>query len=141
MTPPSLAGFGLPDPDQLATLELRFQIAQKLHACTDPHDPPAAINDRPRDVVDLLLLRALAQAEGRPALAELRFAAEAIFAARAADARTLGRPERTWPCVVVAHRHWALDYATAQQSARVDVPLEGAVAIVNNWIEAIAAAT
>jgi hypothetical protein len=43
-------------PDALATLALRFQIAQKLHACTDPHDSPASINDRPRDVVDLLLL-------------------------------------------------------------------------------------
>jgi hypothetical protein len=43
-------------PDTLATLALRFQIAQKLHACTDPHDSPASINDRPRDVVDLLLL-------------------------------------------------------------------------------------
>ena len=26
---------------------------KKLHACTDPHDPPSAINARPRDVVDL----------------------------------------------------------------------------------------
>jgi hypothetical protein len=26
------------------------------HACTDPHDSPASINDRPRDVVDVLLL-------------------------------------------------------------------------------------
>src|ERR1035437_2970692 len=72
-------------PGPLATLPLRFQIAQKLHACTDPHDPPASINDRPRDVVDLLLLRHLVRTEGRPTLLELRVAAEAIFAARAVD--------------------------------------------------------
>jgi hypothetical protein len=92
-------------PDTLATLALRFQIAQKLHACTDPHDPPASINDRPRDVVDLLLLRDLVRTEGRPTLLDLWVAAEPIFAARAVDARALGRTERTWPCVVVAHEH------------------------------------
>jgi len=53
--PPPLHGFGLPEPEQLVGLALRFQIAQKLHACSDPHDPPEATNDRARDIVDLLL--------------------------------------------------------------------------------------
>lgn len=141
VTPPSLAGFGLPSPDTLATLALRFQIAQKFHACTDPHDPPAAINDRPRDVVDLLLLRDLARTEGRPTLLELRVATEAIFAARAADARTLGRTERAWPCAVVAHQHWRADFAAARVGSHVHVTLDDAVAAVNTWINQIAAAT
>ena len=64
--PPPLGGFGLPDPDALVGIALRFQIAQKLHAVSDPHDPPAAINDRPRDVVDLLLLRDLVAETGKP---------------------------------------------------------------------------
>jgi hypothetical protein len=59
--PSSLSGFGLPTPDHLASLALRFQIAQKVHASTDPHDPPGYVNDRARDVVDLLLLGELAQ--------------------------------------------------------------------------------
>ena len=122
--PPSLAGFGLPSPETLATLALRFQIAQKLHACTDPHDPPASINDRPRDVVDLLLLRDLVGTEGRPTLLELRVAAEAIFAARAADARALGRTERTWPCVAVAHEHWRADFAAARAGSYVNITLQ-----------------
>jgi Nucleotidyl transferase AbiEii toxin, Type IV TA system len=138
--PPSLAGFGLPSPDTLATLALRFQIAQKLHACTDPHDPPASINDRPRDVVDLLLLRDLVRTEGRPTLLELRVAAEAIFAARAVDARALGRTERTWPCVVVAHEHWRADFAAARAGSYVDITLEEAVAAVNTWVDQIAEA-
>lgn len=57
--PPPLAGFGLPDPDVLVGIAMRFQIAQKLHAVSDPHEPPGSINDRARDVVDLLLLRDL----------------------------------------------------------------------------------
>ena len=127
-------------PDTLATLALRFQIAQKLHACTDPHDPPASINDRPRDVVDLLLLRDLVRTEGRPTLLELRVAAEAIFAARAVDARALGRTERTWPCVVVAHEHWRADFAAARAGSCVDTTLEEAVAAVNTWVDQIAEA-
>ena len=103
----------------------------KTIRCTDPHDPPAAINERPRDVVDLLLLRDLARTEGRPTLLELRVAAEAIFAARAADARALGRAEHTWPCVVVAHEQWRPDFAAARVASYVDVTLEDAVAKVN----------
>ena len=58
---PPLSGFGLPDPDALVGIALRFQIAPKLHAVSDPHEPPVSINDRARDVVDLLLLRDLAR--------------------------------------------------------------------------------
>jgi len=57
---PGLGHFGLPNPDFLLGIALRYQIAQKIHACTDPHDPPGYRNDRARDVVDLLLLRDLA---------------------------------------------------------------------------------
>jgi hypothetical protein len=128
-------------PDTLATLALRFQIAQKLHACTDPHDSPASINDRPRDVVDLLLLRDLVRTEGRPTLLELRVAAEAIFAARADDARALGRTERTWPCAVVAHEHLRVDFAAARTGSCVDITLEEAVVAVNSWVDQIAEAT
>jgi hypothetical protein len=128
-------------PDTLATLALRFQIAQKLQACTDPHDPPASINDRPRDVVDLLLLRDLVRTEGRPTLLDLWVAAEPIFAARAVDARALGRTERTWPCVVVAHEHWRADFGAAWAGSFVDITLEEAVVAVNSWVDQIAEAT
>ena len=63
---PSLAGFGLPTPDHLVSLSMRYQIAQKVHAVTDPHDPPAFVNDRARDVVDLLLLRTLTETTAHP---------------------------------------------------------------------------
>lgn len=34
--PPPLSGFGLPDPETLVGIAMRFQIAQKLHAVSDP---------------------------------------------------------------------------------------------------------
>ncbi|HQY34097.1 MAG TPA: nucleotidyl transferase AbiEii/AbiGii toxin family protein [Actinotalea sp.] len=138
LVPPALHGFGLPEPERLVGLALRFQIAQKLHACSDPHDPPTALNDRARDVVDLLLLRELTASVGAPTLAELRDACEAVFAARAADARELGRAPRGWPCLVVAHSHWANDYTRAATSAGVATSLEDGIVSVNDWVHQIA---
>ena len=38
--PPPLSGFGLPDPEALVGIAMRFQIVQKMHAVSDPHEPP-----------------------------------------------------------------------------------------------------
>jgi len=131
---PTLSPVGLPTPDFLATMAMRYQIAQKLHACSDPHDPPVWVNDRPRDIVDLVLLRQLVRTEGHPTSTEIREAAEAIFAARAADAIALGRPVRTWPPTATAHPHWQVDYGKAAQAAHLDMTLTDAVNLVNDWI-------
>ena len=135
--PPPLSGFGLPDPDTLVGIAMRFQIAQKLHAVSDPHDPPTAINDRPRDVVDLLLLRDLAADTGSPTLTDIRTAGVAVFEARANEARQLGHPERAWPPTVVAYRHWAEDFKRSATSAGVSMTLDEAVVAANVWIEEI----
>ncbi len=92
-----LSGFGLPDPEMLVGIALRFQIAQKIHAVSDPHDPPDSINDRARDIVDLLLLRDLAAISGRPTPREIQDAAIAVFESRAEEAARLGYPARPWP--------------------------------------------
>lgn len=136
--PPPLGGFGLPDPDAFVGIAMRFQIAQKLHAVSDPHDPPAAINDRPRDVVDLLLLRNLAAETGTPTLAEVRAAGVAVFEARVDEAMQLGFPSRAWPPVVIAHSHWAEDFKRAAASAGVTLSLDEAVAAVNAWVTKVA---
>lgn len=135
--PPPLGGFGLPDPDALVGIAMRFQIAQKLHAVSDPHEPPDSINDRARDVVDLLLLRDLAASTGSPALAEIRQAAMAVFTARADEAVQLGLATRAWPPTLVAHPHWADDFARAATSGGVGLSLDEAVAHVNAWIKEI----
>ncbi|HET7069311.1 MAG TPA: nucleotidyl transferase AbiEii/AbiGii toxin family protein [Nocardioides sp.] len=135
--PPPLAGFGLPDPDALVGIAMRFQIAQKLHAVSDPHEPPDSINDRARDVVDLLLLRDLAASTGSPELAEIRQAAMAVFAARIDEAAQLGLATRAWPPTLLAHPHWTGDFARAAASGGVGLSLDAAVAEVNAWINEI----
>lgn len=125
--PPQLGGFGLPDPDALVGIAMRFQIAQKLHAVSDPHDPPDVINDRARDVVDLLLLRDLGAAAGSPTLPEVR----------AYEARQLGLPRRSWLPTVVGHAHWKDDFDRAASSGSIGLPLDEAIAEINAWIRSI----
>jgi len=134
---PSLAGFGLPTPDGLASLSMRYQIAQKIHACTDPHDPPVSVNDRPRDVVDLLLLRDLVAATGSPTLAEIRYAIEDVFVSRAHEAQMTGGSPRAWPTTVTAHEHWGPSFGRAAESAGLSISLADAVAQVNAWLERV----
>ena len=137
---PILAGFGLDGPDELVVLAMRYQIAQKLHACSDPHNPPMSINERPRDLVDLVLLRDLVDLEGTPTLSEIRDATVRVFEARAQDAVALNLSPRLWPCVVVAYPHWLTDYATAAADGGVTLTLTEGVAAVNDWIGLIAGA-
>jgi hypothetical protein len=135
---PSLAGFGLPTPDHLVSLSMRYQIAQKIHASTDPHDPPEFVNDRARDVVDLLLLRTLTEMNGHPSLTEMRAAVEDIFAARAIEAEAMdGAPPRAWPVRLIAHSHWGPSFSQAAESAGLPITLVKAVAQVNAWLEII----
>jgi len=137
---PALRAVGLPSPDHLVTLALRYQIAQKVHAATDPHDPPAYENDRARDVVDLLLLRDLARDSGHPLLPDIRAAIVDIFGARAAEAVATGRAPRHWPARLVAYPHWETSYKKAAESAGVTLALAEAVAEVNAWLDEIDAA-
>ena len=137
---PSLSHFGLPSPDALVGIALRFQIAQKLHACTDPHDPPRAVNDRPRDLVDLVLLRDLLASDTATTDADLRAACQAVFDTRAAEAEQLGLVPRHWPPVVQSHPHWPDDYARAAGDAGLNVTLDDAIAELNDWIDKLNAA-
>jgi hypothetical protein len=136
---PELKHFGLETPEHLFTIALRWQIAQKIHASSDPHDPPDYLNDRVRDVPDLILLRRIADAEGTPSLSQQRFACERLFGARVLDAQTLGRVVRPWPCRVVSYQHWESDYPRVALEAGISMSLAEAVAEVNEWIAEIKA--
>lgn len=138
--PTPLNAFGLPDPAQLTGIALRYQIAQKFHAVTDPHDPPNSINDRARDIPDLLLLRDLARNSGAPTLNEIRAASVAVFAARASEAVQLGRAPRPWPPVLTAYPHWTNDYQRAIAAVGLHLDLPKAVHQTNTWIAEIDAA-
>lgn len=134
LTSVKLDHFGLPTPDQLLGIAVRFQIAQKLHACTDPHEPPAEPNDRARDISDLLLLRDLIRLEGQLSEADIGSACAALFHARAEEATALGRSPRPWPPVIQAHPHWQGDYDRVARESSVSHTLSDAVAELNAWI-------
>lgn len=135
----SLAHFGLPSPGALAGIAVDDQVAQKVHACTDPNVPPGSVNRRARDVVDLLLLRD-AFYPGNSELPALRLACVALFESRAAECPLFGLPPRTWPPVVVAHANWVADFARACSEADVDRDLDDSLRQVNGWIQDIDAA-
>lgn len=140
LTSPQLEHFGIDTPEALFGIALRYQIAQKLHACSDPHDPPTEVNDRARDLADLVLLHSQIAIEGVPSRTQLREACEALFEARAQDAIALGRVPRRWPCAVAIHPHWQADYHRAATDAGIGHSITEARDLVNRWITEINAA-
>lgn len=134
---PRLTPFGLPTPEALVGISLSYQIAQKMHAVTDPHNPPEYVNNRARDLVDILLLKELINEVGAPSEDEIRNAALDIFEARAIEARKLNRLARTPPARVTAYDHWKTDYYNAATGTPVLMTLEEAVLVVNAWLESL----
>jgi hypothetical protein len=132
--PPSLAPLGLPTPDYLVSLAMSYQIAQKVHAATDLHDPPVFVNERARDVVDLVLLINMVKTVGSPSMRDIGDALRDIFESRAKEARILERPERTWPTGLTSLQHWDNDYRRAAESAGINLSLQEAVGLVNDWL-------
>ena len=136
---PSLEGFGLPTPDFLVGMAMSYQLAQKIHGATDPHDPERGYrNDRPRDVVDIILIKGLSEDTGSPSLKSAREAVEDIFAVRAQEARAMGRMARAWPARVTAHPHWQTAFDSAAAEVGLGMSMEEAVELVNGWLAVIA---
>lgn len=88
----------LEGPERIACVSIRYQIAQKLHACTQVREDGEP-NDRFRDVIDLLLLRELID---DAQLAAVREASVEIF--------TL-RDTHMWPPAVTVWPDWAAGFA------------------------------
>lgn len=80
-------------PERIACVAVRYQIAQKIHACTESLSDGRA-NDRFRDLIDIQLLRALIEDDGLPAV---RAACVELFALRA---------KHTWPPNVTVWPSW-----------------------------------
>lgn len=87
----SLKPFGLEGPDVIPCIPLTKQVAQKLHAATEP-PTEGKTNERFRDLVDIALLSALV-----PATPELRAVCEETFAIRGKQA---------WPPEVTIFDTW-----------------------------------
>jgi hypothetical protein len=135
---PSLAHFGLTTPPSTAGILIDYQVAQKLHACTDPHTPERP-NDRVRDVVDLHLLKSAFYNEPVD-LTSLAEACQDLFEARAFEAEQTGVEPRDWPPRLIGHRHWQHDYSAHADEVSLRLTLDQAVAELNAWLEEIARA-
>lgn len=92
-------------------LSLRYQIAQKIHACTDPLDGERT-NDRARDLVDLQLLAALLADADLAMVPSVREACVEIFT---------NRRRHPWPPEVSVWPHWPDLYTAAAADVRDDV--------------------
>lgn len=87
---------GLSGPTTVPCVAVRWQIAQKLHACTEVL--PNRENDRFRDLLDLQLLAGLVMDDG---WIEVRSACVEVFA---------GRAKHSWPPDVTIYESWDPGY-------------------------------
>lgn len=118
-----LASFEIDPPRLVPCLDVPYQIAQKLHACTEPLPDG---NDRVRDVVDIWLLDALLAPDDLPAL-------------RDAVVDTFARREKhAWPPPINPSPSWRRDYALLV-SEHADAPptLDHSVACLVDFVARI----
>lgn len=136
ITSPSTAFFGIEQPANVATITMAYQVAQKLHACTDPHEPPFEENTRVRDIVDLLLIKWAFYPQGSE-LQSIREAAVDVFDARAAEAVKHGRARREWPPTVASNAIWDSTWSAPAREGGVALTLPEAIDAVQAWITEI----
>lgn len=98
---------GLTGPETVPCVSVRWQIAQKLHACTETFDE--GDNDRFRDLLDLQLLGALV---ADPDWAQVRSACIEVFD---------GRAKHTWPPAVTVPASWDAGYRTLAEQTNFSV--------------------
>ncbi|MFQ5691389.1 MAG: nucleotidyl transferase AbiEii/AbiGii toxin family protein [Gemmatimonadota bacterium] len=124
VAPLDLEPFGLDTPEALPCLSLRYHVAQKIHAMTAPPPDEETLNERFRDLVDLLLMRELAAD-----LAGVREACVEAFAIRATH---------DWPPVLDPPAFWEGPFAALADQLEIPVRrLEDAVREAQVFINAI----
>jgi len=124
---PALSVFGLPDGPRVPLFPLPYQVAQKLHACTEVREDRD--NDRFRDLIDLLLLEEILADADLPAV---RLACEEVF-------RLRGR--HSWPPEIQIYPLWTDGYRNLARG--MDFPvveLIDAKASVGDFVARIASA-
>jgi hypothetical protein len=111
-----LSTVGLDGPDIIPVLAIRWQIAQKLHAVTEPPLRPGGENPRYWDLIDLQLLEALAGEN----LAPVKDACKRTFTARA---------QQPWPPHITTYPDWPDRYTAIATSLHMPIT------DINNAIE------
>lgn len=94
----SLDFVGIDGPERIACIPLRYQLAQKAHACTE-ESPNGKPNDRSRDLIDIILIREML---GSSSLRPTRAACVETFKIR---------NKQTWPPRVKIEDHWPEQFA------------------------------
>ncbi len=120
---------GLSSAVAVPCMTLPWQIAQKIHAVSEPVEQPRT-NDRARDLVDLQLLEALTVDEP---LGDTDAACRAVFEAR-------GR--HPWPPALAAQPGWDAIYVRALEGLEVigiAATVDDALVRVQNFVDRIAA--
>ena len=123
----SLDPLHVPLPEAANCVSLRYQVAQKLHACTEVFDEGRE-NDRFRDVMDILLVEDLLYDIG---LAHVREACVDIFTVR---------NKHTWPPTVTVYDSWRIPFAKlARENRFTPEDIDEAAAALTKLIAAIEA--
>lgn len=125
--PPSLdiSRVQLQGPDSIPLLPLRYQIAQKLHACTEDLGPEQS-NQRARDLHGLLLIEELGL--DKKDLPAVREACVEIFS---------GRGKHSWPPTVIAWGDWPDIWDRLADDEHLDYSLDEAVERVRQLVARI----
>ena len=89
-------------------MSLRYQIAQKIHACTEVY-ADGRENDRFRDLIDLQLLAGLVADED---WAGIRVACLEVFE---------GRVKHPWPPSVTIYESWSAGYRSLAEQTQFSV--------------------
>jgi hypothetical protein len=125
----SLDHVGLAGPDTVPCVAVRWQMAQKLHACTETFEQGGE-NDRFRDLLDLQLLADLVEDDE---WAAVRAACIEVFESRA---------KQEWPPEVTLYESWGSGYeALAVETGFSITNVRDAADAVDHLIERIHQAT
>jgi Nucleotidyl transferase AbiEii toxin, Type IV TA system len=120
--------FGIAGPDRVPCLGVRYQIAQKIHACTAPPFDGKTENPRFHDLIDLLMLRDLVSNDW----ADVRDACVDIFE---------GRDVHAWPPELVVYPSWPAAFTALARDQQFEIDdVEEAARQVREMIERIDAA-
>jgi len=129
---PGIGFFGVKSPNEIIGIAMDYQVAQKLHAASDPHAPPDFINDRVRDIIDLVLIKEnLYSQDVSPTLPT---ACLDVFEARAKEASAIGAVPRHWPPNLVANDTWEAAYPKLATSVGLACSLKEAIIMVEAWV-------
>jgi len=124
---PDLSTFGLDPQGLVPCMPVAYQIAQKIHACTE--DLEHKDNERFHDLLDLQLLAEIVDGE---AWTVVRAACEEVFT---------GRRKHTWPPSITLYPEWPTGYAKLASDNGFPIgDIETAIANVETLIARIAAA-